>query len=122
MPAAGNGGVLVADDDEAMRLLCRVNLELEGYTVFEAASRADVERLVDAESIALVLLDIRLGDDDGVEVARAVKSAHPKVAVAFLTGSVPEGEEAPPELVDGVVRKPFTLEELSETVHRLARR
>lgn len=113
--------VVVADDDEAMRLLCRVNLELEGYRVCEAGSEAEVDALLGSEDVALVLLDIHLGNDDGIEIAHKMRERHPDVPIAFLSGSVRFGERSE-ALSDASIRKPFTLEELIETVHRLARR
>jgi DNA-binding response OmpR family regulator len=113
--------VVVADDDDSMRLLCRVNLEFEGYRVAEAESAAELRQALESEDVALVLLDIRLGEDDGIDVARWIRETHPEVPIAFLSGSVTRGELAA-AVGDASIAKPFTLEELIETVHRLARR
>jgi DNA-binding response OmpR family regulator len=113
--------VVVADDDPAMRLLCRVNLELEGYRVLEAATADEVRRALREGDVALVILDVRLGEDDGVALARSFRETHPGMGIAFLTGSVPE-DRADLEVGDAVIMKPFTLEELSATVARVARR
>jgi DNA-binding response OmpR family regulator len=113
--------IVVADDDEAMRLLCRVNLELEGYRVREAGSAAEIEQALATEGVAIVILDIHLGNDDGMEIAQRLRAEHPGVAVAFLSGSAHLGERAA-SLSDAAIRKPFNLEELIETVHQLARR
>jgi DNA-binding response OmpR family regulator len=113
--------VVVADDDEAMRLLCRVNLELDGFRVREAGSAAELMEAVAAADVALVLLDIHFGKDDGIEVARRMRSERPEIAIAFLSGSVHFGERAA-QVSDGAIRKPFRLEELMETVRTLARR
>ncbi|HEX2044247.1 MAG TPA: response regulator [Gaiellaceae bacterium] len=121
MVSQGQRVVVVADDDEAMRLLCRVNLELEGFRVVEAAGEAEVEELVEREHVVLVLLDVHLGRENGLEIARRMRERHPEVPVAFLTGSVHIGEQTA-AVSDGAIRKPFALEELIETVHRLARR
>jgi CheY-like chemotaxis protein len=112
--------VVVADDDDAIRLLCRLNLELEGYRVEEAASSEELTQLTDAEDVALVILDIHLGADDGLEVARELRERRPGLPIAFLSGSVDFGERAR-ALADASIRKPFTLEDLIGTVHRLAR-
>ncbi len=111
--------VVVADDDPALRMLCRINLELEGYRVLEAQSASELGRLVDSEDVDLVLLDVRLGRDDGREVARELRGERPDVAIAFFTGSAPV-EEHVGSVADGVLSKPFTLDELSEIVRRLA--
>ena len=114
--------VLVADDDAAMRMLCRVNLELEGFRVFEADSGEEVERLLATEEeFALLLLDIHLGDRDGMDIARTLKETRPGIPVAFLTGSGLYSRDAADVVGDATIRKPFTLEELISTVTRLAR-
>jgi len=112
--------VVVADDDDAIRLLCRVNLELEGYRVAEAANSRELARVAEEEDVALVLLDIHLGSEDGIEVARGLRQRHPGIAIAFLSGSVDFGERSA-SVSDAAIRKPFTLEEFTATVHRLAR-
>lgn len=113
--------VVVADDDGAMRLLCRINLELEGYRVVEAENEAEIESALRGADVALVLLDIHFGNEDGVEIARTMRKRYPDVPIAFLSGSVRFGD-AVAAVSDARIRKPFTLEELIETVHQLARR
>jgi two-component system OmpR family response regulator len=102
-------------------MLLRVNLELEGYRVLEAEGAAQVIRAIDEGSVSLILLDVRLGEDDGVDLARAVRESHPDVRIAFLTGSVVMPAEEAGEVSDAVIQKPFDLEQLSETVARLTR-
>jgi DNA-binding response OmpR family regulator len=114
--------VAVGDDDPAFRMLLRLNLELEGYSVLEAANAAEVRGLLDSHEIDLLLLDVRLGDDDGLELAAEVRSERPGLAIAFLTGSAFGLEQQRPEIADAVLQKPFTLEALSETVAALTRR
>jgi len=121
MVAQDHGVVVVADDDEAMRLLCRVNLELEGYRVVEARTQAEIESAVGGENVALVLLDIHFGREDGIDIARRLRESHPDMPIAFLSGSVRFGD-AIAAVSDARIRKPFTLEELIGTVHRIARR
>jgi DNA-binding response OmpR family regulator len=112
--------VIVADDDESIRLLCRVNLELEGYRVLEATGLEEISRIAKEDEVALVILDIHLGREDGIEVARALRRDHPEIPIAFLSGSVDFGERSA-SVSDAAIRKPFTLEEFTATVHRLAR-
>ena len=111
--------VLVADDDGALRMLCRVNLELEGYDVLEAASAGEVEESLARADVALVLLDIHLGSDDGIALATRVRNRYRDLPIVFLTGSVTgSGVEG---IVDGMIRKPFTLEQLADVTRRLVR-
>jgi DNA-binding response OmpR family regulator len=122
MVAQDHRAVVVADDDPALRLLCRINLELEGYRVVEADSGEELERVLATDDVSVILLDIQLGSDDGVSIARALRESHPNVGVAFFSGSVPNLDGDARELVTRVLPKPFSLEELSRTVQELARR
>jgi two-component system, OmpR family, response regulator len=112
--------VVVADDDPAFRMLLRVNLELERYRVLEAASAAEVRDALTGGAVKLLLLDVKLGEDDGIELARELRGSQPGLAIAFLTGSTlaPGNGE---EIADAFIQKPFDLEELSGTVGRLTR-
>jgi len=122
MVAQDRPAVIVADDDDAMRMLCRINLELSGYRVVEAGSGEELDRvLAGADAVALLLLDIHLGDRDGMDIARKLKTDRPEIPIAFLTGSGFVSREDANAVGDATIRKPFTLEELTETVSRLAR-
>ncbi len=118
MDAQAPGAVLVADDDDGLRLLCRVNLELEGYRVLEAASAAELDRVLTDEEVDAILLDVHLGSDDGIAVARRLRETRPGVRIAFFTGTA-ERPDPTGQLSEAVLAKPFTLEGLSETVRRL---
>ena len=61
--------IVVADDDWATRMLVAVNLEPDGYEVRSASAREIQEALADGRA-SLVLLDIRMGGDNGIEIAR----------------------------------------------------
>jgi DNA-binding NtrC family response regulator len=111
--------VLVVDDDPSIRLLCRINLELDGWTVREAESLADARRELEAEGVAVVLLDVHVGNESGVGFLDELRREHPGLPVAMLTGSAEHpviGDVA----AEAVISKPFTLEQLSETVRVLA--
>jgi DNA-binding NtrC family response regulator len=115
--------VVVADDDAAMRMLCRVNLELDGYRVAEASNSAELAAVMGDESVDVLLLDVQLGEDDGIAIARTLRNERPEVGIAFLTGSVQgRAGDTARELSFEMIGKPFNLEELSATVARLARK
>jgi DNA-binding response OmpR family regulator len=108
--------VLVVDDDPSLRLLCRVNLELEGYRVVEAESVGAAQAALADEQIDVILLDLHLGNEDGLTLMPSInEKGRP---VALLTGSpgmhLPDGAT--------VIGKPFSIDELSDTVRRLAGR
>ena len=111
--------MLVVDDDDSLRLLCRVNLELEGYRVLEARTVATADEVLRSDDVDVVLLDVHLGGEDGLALVDEIRTKRPAARVALFTGSI-EVDAARREPVDAVLTKPFTLEELSGTVGRLA--
>jgi two-component system, OmpR family, KDP operon response regulator KdpE len=108
--------VLVVDDDESLRNVCRINLELDGYQVLEAASLADAGRMLAEEHVDAMLLDLHLGDGDGRDLLRSL--GHRRPPVALFTGSEAIGPELR-ALAEDVLAKPFALEALTDTVGRL---
>ena len=120
MGVTAQDAVLIADDDPAIRLLCRVNLELDGYRVVEAANADDVDGALASGDVRAVLLDVHLGPDDGLAVARELRRTRPDVKVALLTGSAQRQADWD-ALADGFLAKPFRLEDLAETVRLLVR-
>ncbi len=120
----GVGGgvtVLVVDDEPALRLLCRLNLVLEGYRVLEAATLAEATDALSHERIDVVLLDVHVGSEDGRRFLRELRAQGKRVPVALFTGSS-EIDALHAELADGVLPKPFELGQLSSVVARLAQR
>jgi two-component system, OmpR family, response regulator len=109
--------VLVVDDDASIRLLCRLNLEFDGWQVREAASLPQAREQF-ADDVAVVLLDMHLGAASGADFLGEVRGKGRDVKVALLTGSV----NADAAGADALIPKPFTLEQLRSTVARLAAR
>jgi DNA-binding NtrC family response regulator len=106
----------VVDDEPAIRLLCRVNLELGGYEIREAGSLDEARRQV-AEGVDVVLLDLHLGNErSDVLLAELIEQGIP---VAVVTGSV-DLDAIGATNATAVLGKPFTIEELESTVARLA--
>jgi two-component system OmpR family response regulator len=113
--------VLIVDDDASLRLLCRVNLELEGYHVLEAPSVAAAEDAVAADPVDLFLLDVHIGADDGLALMRSLRAREHRAPVVLFTGSATLDSVTVAE-ADGVVPKPFRLEQLLDVVRALAPR
>jgi len=113
--------VLIVDDDASLRLLCRVNLELEGYHVLEAPSVAAAEDAVAADPVDLFLLDIHIGADDGLALMRSLRAREHRAPVVLFTGSARLDPVTIAE-ADGIVPKPFRLEQLPDVVRMLAPR
>jgi two-component system KDP operon response regulator KdpE len=113
--------VLVVEDDPALRMLCRVNLELEHYRVLEAPTLDLASELLNQESVNLVLLDLHVGSRDGRELVPVIRAEHPDTAICLLSGS----SVSDPPLdagADDFIRKPFDLDLFRATVERLCAR
>jgi DNA-binding response OmpR family regulator len=110
--------VLVVEDDPALRMLCRVNLELENYRVLEAATVDLADELLMHEHVNLVLLDLHVGSRDGRELVPVIRSRQPDAAICLLSGT----SVSDPPLdagADDFIRKPFDLDVFRATVERL---
>ena len=115
--------VLVVDDDPALRMLCRVNLELDGYAVLEAGNVDDAAAHAATGEVDVILLDIRMGDGprEGLGLLDRLP-AQRRPAVALLTGSIDSSRFDRPPGVDAILTKPFALEDLTKVVRDLAER
>jgi len=115
--------VLVVDDDPALRMLCRVNLELDGYAVLEAGSVDEAAEHAAGADVDVILLDVRMGEGlgNGLTLLDRLPRAD-RPAVALLAGSVDLTHFERPVEVDAIIAKPFALEDLATAVHDLATR
>ena len=110
--------VLVVDDEPSIRLLCKVNLELEGYRVLEADTLDEARRHLRESDVDAVLLDVHVGAEDGRELVREIRSGWPSAGIALFSGSSEVGA-ATTAGADAVIPKPFLLEQLIGTVGKL---
>ncbi|HZQ81785.1 MAG TPA: response regulator [Gaiellaceae bacterium] len=108
---------LVVDDDEALRMLIRVNLELDGFEVAEAATLADAERAARESQCDVVLLDVHLGHDESDGLLALLRSRG--VPVVLVTGS--SDADLYRDRADAVLTKPFEPQALVNLARRLAR-
>jgi DNA-binding response OmpR family regulator len=111
--------VLVVDDEPAIRLLCRVNLELEGYRVREATSLGEARLALAEGNIAAVLLDMRIGNERGETLLGELRAAG--VPVIVVTGSAEVDADWAKD-ADAVLGKPFALDDLLRAVRAVATR
>lgn len=118
--------LVVEDDADLARGVC-FNLELEGYAVECAGSaRAARGRLSDrsASPIDLVLLDLGLPDQDGLELLRELRAARVTVPIVCLTARAQESDVVMGLALgaDDYVKKPFGVAELAARVDAVLRR
>src|SRR5215218_5205208 len=121
--AGGGQRILVVDDDTTIRTLLRRLLTIEGYTVDEAPDEPTALRKAASASPDLVLLDVMMPDQDGLEVLEGLRETS-DVPVILLTA---KGEEADRVLgfrfgADDYVVKPFSSAELIGRIAAILRR
>jgi two-component system, NtrC family, response regulator AtoC len=78
--------VLIIDDEPGLRSGLAKLLTLQGYNTLEATSAAEVRKLLLTTEIHLMLLDLRLGDQDGLALLKEVKAEEPTIPVIIITG------------------------------------
>ena len=118
--------VLVIDDEDPIRLLCRVNLEAEGMEVLEAADGPSGLDAARAEKPDVILLDVMMPGIDGWRVAEQLlddpETGH--IPIVFLTARAEFRDRARGLDIGGVdyVTKPFNPIELAPLVRGLLAR
>jgi len=115
--------ILVVDDDPDVRVLLRDCLEMEGYRVIEAGDGAGLKRALAADRIDLVTLDLSLGGDDGLALAREIR-ADRNVPIVMISGKSDTIDRVVGlELgADDYITKPFHLREVLARVRAVLRR
>jgi putative two-component system response regulator len=78
--------VLIVDDEEANRVSYERALTARGYTCSEASSAAGARSMLDQSEVRLVLLDINLGGDSGLDLLTFIRTSRPATAVVMVTG------------------------------------
>lgn len=114
--------ILVVDDEPEIRSLLRKCFEREGYSVLEAADGAGL-RAVMARPVDLITLDLTLGGEDGLELAREIRATC-NVPIIMITGKGDTIDRVVGlELgADDYVVKPFQLREVLARVRAVLRR
>jgi len=123
MDERGKAQVLVIDDDEAVREALAAALDEAGFAVRCAASLADARVTLAARKPAVVLLDVRLRDGNGLVYLQELRASAPDVPVIMAT-AYGDSERTISAMKAGAfdyVTKPFDLPLLLATVARAAR-
>jgi excisionase family DNA binding protein len=115
--------ILIVDDDERLREFVRVNLEMEGYSVVEAADAEAGLAALDEEPPDLILLDVMMPEVDGWEMLRRVQERHGvgTIPVIMFSGKVEEEDlrTAASRGAQGFIGKPFNPQQLIESTKQL---
>jgi excisionase family DNA binding protein len=112
--------VLVVDDDERLRELVRINLELEGYAVREAGGAEEALSAIEDQAPELVLLDVVMPGIDGWQMLQRMQERFGSIPVIMFSGQVEDGApNAQQRGARSFVGKPFDPHQLIEQAKQL---
>lgn len=113
--------VLVVDDEPAIRTQFRHSLELRGYRVTEASDVVQAQNLLLDVQPDLLLVDVVLGDGDGIEFLSELRRRGFAMPAVVISGYVDPGlmEMLPPGTLQAFLRKPCSVSELVATLERV---
>ncbi|MBX3022493.1 MAG: sigma-54-dependent Fis family transcriptional regulator [Bdellovibrionales bacterium] len=125
MTEAHRGHVVVIDDDPEMRSMCVDQLTMDGYRVREFSDGREALVFLngpcaDADSVELILTDLRMPEVDGISLLRNLRPKHPDIPVILMTAyaSVESAVEGLRKGAFDYLIKPFKLAEMSHAVER----
>jgi DNA-binding NtrC family response regulator len=106
--------LLVVDDDEHVRGVCRSIAEDSGMKVFDASTAEEALEILEHSPVDILLTDLRLPGTSGLELLRRVTGTFPDMAVVMLTqyGTIDSAVQATRMGAADYVTKPFRVEEL----------
>ena len=111
--------ILVVDDDENQRFLCREFLTDEGYDVMLAKDGREAVTYVEQRTPDLVVLDIVMPEMDGLEAMTRILRKHRKIPIVLNTSYLRYQEDFMTWAADAYVVKSSDFTELKKTIEEL---
>ena len=112
--------ILIADDEESMRLLVARAIAMDGHEIVTAEDGAEALEILNREegSFDLLLTDIKMPVMDGIALALAVARDFPRLTVLMMTGFADQRERASglEAIVHDVITKPFAVADIRTAV------
>ena len=122
----GSETILAVEDNDALRRVIVRQLNSLGYRVLEAKQADDALKVMELESIDVLLTDVVMpGGKDGVELARQARQRWPTIAVVFSSGfsqAKPDGHAVSLPLDTPLLSKPYRKENLARAVREAVQR
>jgi two-component system NtrC family response regulator len=112
--------ILVVDDDDSLRRVLQVQLEQDGYFVASAASAQQALSMLQLRPCDLLITDLRMPGETGIDLLKQVRSLYPGIAIVILTafGTVETAVDAMKGGAFDYLTKPVHPDELSLVVGR----
>ena len=113
--------ILVEDDIDLGEVIYSV-LENDGYNIHFQSSFLGIEDKIRSFNPSILVFDVEVGNDDGINIASKILKNYPKIPILFISSHT-ESEYATKGIVTGgigYIRKPFELNELKAYIDRFA--
>src|SRR6476659_3545033 len=113
--------ILVVDDDKSICNLLKSILEMEEYEHRVATSGEEARKLIASDKFDIMISDIYLGDDSGLNLLAAIKDKNPDVEVVIMTahGSVETAVNAVQNGAFDYISKPFVVNDVLAVLRRI---
>ena len=116
--------ILLVEDEEQIRKLVKMNLELEGYEVVSVDNGRKAIDIIEGQHFDLMILDVMLPEVDGFQICQKVRLNNTKVGIIILSAKDTSQDRITGLKygADDYLTKPFNLEELLLRVSNLLKR
>jgi two-component system, cell cycle sensor histidine kinase and response regulator CckA len=118
---AGTETILLVEEEDVLRNVCRVYLESKGYTVLEAGNAKEAMKICRSydRPIHVLITDIAMPGLGGLELAKTALKLLPGLSVVLVSGYTDRPLEREEISFGKVLQKPFTFDALARTVRSL---
>jgi len=111
--------VMIVDDDRTMVSLLRILLEMDGFDVVHAANHDEILERMDVEKPDLVLMDVFLANQDGMDLLAQLRQKQNLMDLrVVMTSGMDLADQAIKAGADAFLLKPYTPEQLIETINQ----
>lgn len=116
--------ILLVEDEDAIRKFIKINLEREGYEVYEAGTGEEGIEIADSKDIKIVVLDVMLPGIDGFKVCEILRKKYKDLGIIMLTAKAEDYDKIMGLQygTDDYMTKPFNPTELTLRIKSLERR
>lgn len=114
--------ILVIDDEEGVRELYRMEMEAAGYRVLTAEDSAGAMEVLARERVDLIVLDVRLRGESGLELLQKLQEDRKKIPVIISSAYSSYRSDFSSWLAEGYVVKSTDTSELLAEIERVLRR
>lgn len=110
-----NESILIIDDDPSILEVIQMRLKALSYRITAAKDSCEARKALSTTSFNLAIIDLRLGDENGIELMEEILSSYQKIPIIILTahGSIETAVESMRKGAYSYLTKPFNSEELA---------